>query len=84
LLVIRRRVGERFLIGDHVEVEVLEIAGTRVKLGIVAPESIPIIRKEAQATREQNLAAARHADEAAVLSLLQNIAPIHSDRPSST
>ena len=46
MLVMRRRAGESFTIGDDVEIEVLEIAGTRVKLEIVAPEATPIVRKE--------------------------------------
>ncbi|MCC7174629.1 MAG: carbon storage regulator [Bryobacterales bacterium] len=59
MLVIRRREGEAILVGEDVEIEVLEITPARVKLGIRAPERVPILRKELQATREQNLAAAR-------------------------
>ena len=51
MLVMKRRAGEGFAIGDDIEIEVLEVAGTRVKLGIVAPDSIVIVRKEARATR---------------------------------
>jgi carbon storage regulator len=59
MLVIRRRAGESFLIGGDVQVEVLEVGATQVKLGIVAPKSILIIRKEVQLTRKQNEAASR-------------------------
>ena len=79
----RRRAGEKVLIGDQIEIEVLEIVGTRVKLGIVAPESIPIIRQEAKATREQNVASAHSADRSAIFSLVQNIAPAQSDKSSN-
>ena len=35
MLVMRRRAGETFLIGDSIEIEILAICGARVKLGIV-------------------------------------------------
>ncbi len=56
MLVIRRRPGEALFIGDSVEVRVLEVGQGRVSLGIVAPEAVPILRRE---IRDQNLAAAR-------------------------
>ena len=61
MLVIRRRAGEGFLIGPDIEIEVLEVSPTRVKIGIVAPGALPIVRKEVVLTRAENLAAARHA-----------------------
>lgn len=66
MFVMRRRIGERFLIGGEIEVEILEITPTRVKLGILAPESVTIVRKEVQLTREQNLTAAKRVDPQAV------------------
>ncbi|HSW49803.1 MAG TPA: carbon storage regulator [Bryobacteraceae bacterium] len=59
MLVIRRREGEAILIGEDVEIEILEITPARVKLGIRAPDHVQVLRKELKATREQNLAAAR-------------------------
>jgi carbon storage regulator len=59
MLVIRRRPGESVLIGGDVEVEVIDIGLTRVKLGITAPKEIVVLRKEVRLTREENLAAAR-------------------------
>jgi carbon storage regulator len=59
MLVIRRRAGESFLIDGDIEVEVLEISSSQVKLGIVAPRNIPILRKEVHVTRQQNQAASR-------------------------
>ncbi len=59
MLVIRRRAGESVLIGDEVEVRVTEIGPTRVKLCILAPKEIVILRKEVKLTREENVAAAR-------------------------
>jgi carbon storage regulator len=59
MLVIRRRAGESVLIGDEVEVRVTEIGPTRVKLCILAPKEVVILRKEVKLTREENVAAAR-------------------------
>ena len=59
MLVMKRRAGESFTIGDQIEIEVLEVAGSRVKLGIIAPESVSIIRKEAVVTREENITASQ-------------------------
>ena len=59
MLVIRRRVGETLLIGDDVEVEILESSGSQVKLGIRAPRSVGVVRKEIRLVGDQNQAAAR-------------------------
>ena len=59
MLVIRRRAGESILIADDIEIEVLEITPTRVKLGIRAPKSVSVLRKEVRLTEEQNRAAAQ-------------------------
>jgi carbon storage regulator len=61
MLVIRRRPGESLLIGDGIEVQVVDIAGGRVKLGITGPKEVRVLRKELKLTRDQNLAAARPA-----------------------
>lgn len=61
MLVIRRREGETLLIGDEVEIEILEVGATQVKLGIRAPKHVTVLRKEIRLTGEQNRAAAREA-----------------------
>ncbi len=69
MLVIRRRAGESVLIGDDVEVRVTEIGPTRVKLCILAPKEVVIVRKEVRLTREENMAAARQLDPAALIEI---------------
>ena len=54
MLVIRRRPGESFLIGEDVEIEILEASASQVKLGIRAPKSVPILRKEIVVVGAQN------------------------------
>jgi len=58
VLVIRRRPGESLLVGDNVEIEILDSSPSHVKLGIRAPKSVVVMRKEIHITREQNLEAA--------------------------
>ena len=70
MLVIRRKAGDRILLGGNIEIEVLDARQNYVKLGISAPESVVIVRQEAQATRESNLNAARTAGSADIASLL--------------
>ena len=66
MLVIRRRAGEGFLIGPDIEIAVLDVSPTRVKIGILAPGALPIVRKEVLPTRQENLAASRNAPPDAI------------------
>jgi carbon storage regulator len=54
MLIIRRERGESVFIGREVEVEVLEISGSQVKLGIRAPRQIVVLRKEILLTQQAN------------------------------
>jgi len=62
MLVIRRKVGQTLVIGEDVEVEILEAAGSNVKLGIRAPRSVSVARKEIRVVGDQNRASARSID----------------------
>jgi len=46
MLVLSRKKGEKLLVGEEVEIIVLEIAGDRVKLGISAPKGLKILKSE--------------------------------------
>jgi carbon storage regulator len=59
MLVIRRHPGQAIHIGADIEILVLDCGHGRVKLGIRAPQHIPVLRDEVRLTGEQNLAAAR-------------------------
>jgi carbon storage regulator len=58
MLVIRRRAGESILIGEEIEVEIVEVSAGRVTVGIRAPRRVPILRREIRLSEEQNRAAA--------------------------
>ncbi len=46
MLILSRTVEESIVIGDSIEITVLEVKGDRVRLGISAPRSLPVHRKE--------------------------------------
>ena len=46
MLVLTRKAGERIVIDNSIVVEVLEIQGNRVRIGIQAPSGVTILREE--------------------------------------
>jgi len=55
MLVLSRQRDERIVIGDDVEVVVVDIRGDKVRLGIVAPNTVSVHRKEIyEAIRREN------------------------------
>ena len=46
MLVLGRKVGEQIRIGQHISVTVLAVRGKSVRLGLVAPEDVGILREE--------------------------------------
>jgi len=60
MLVLSRRKDEKIIIGDGIEVTIVEIRGDNVKIGVSAPKEIPIYRAELlDAVRQANYEAAR-------------------------
>lgn len=59
MLVLSRQRDETIMIGDDVEITVVDIRGDKVRLGITAPRSIQVHRKEVyDAIKRENLQAA--------------------------
>jgi carbon storage regulator len=46
MLILTRRPGERVVIGGEVLVTILDVSGQTVRVGIAAPEGIPVYREE--------------------------------------
>ncbi|MDP9172278.1 MAG: carbon storage regulator CsrA [Planctomycetota bacterium] len=60
MLVLSRQRDETIMIGDDIEVTVVDIRGDKVRLGINAPKEISVHRKEVyDAIRRENKAAAQ-------------------------
>ena len=46
MLVLSRQKDESIMIGDEVEITIVDVRGDKVRLGITAPKSIPVHRRE--------------------------------------
>ena len=46
MLTLTRKVGQKIRIGDNIEIVVREIRGRQVRLGISAPQGLPVYREE--------------------------------------
>lgn len=67
MLILTRKVGESIAIGDDIQVSVVEIKGTQVKLGIRAPMDVTVHREEIYLKiQEENRRAAQVSKEALV------------------
>ncbi len=70
MLALARKSNESIMLGNDIEITVLEIKGDQVKLGIKAPKSVPISRKEIYLQiQEENRQAVREVDVEAVKNL---------------
>src|SRR4051812_49835961 len=60
MLVLSRQRDETIMIGDNIEITIVDIRGDKVRLGITAPATIPVHRKEVyDAIQRENREAAR-------------------------
>ena len=46
MLVLTRKTGQKLIIGDNIEIIILDTKGDSVKIGIIAPKSITVYREE--------------------------------------
>jgi len=59
MLVLSRQKDQTIMIGDNIEITVVDIRGDKVRLGITAPAKIPVHRKEVyDAIKKENKEAA--------------------------
>ncbi len=66
MLVLTRKIGESIIIGDEIEVVIVEMTSTQVRLGIKAPKTMAVLRKEIyEDVRQENKKAAsmQHAQD---------------------
>ncbi|MEM9458530.1 MAG: carbon storage regulator [Myxococcota bacterium] len=70
MLTLTRKIGQKILIGNGIEVVVREIRGRQVRLGIVAPDGLPVYREELYqdlATANARALSTLHRDRVATL-----------------
>ena len=64
MLVLTRSVNEAIMIGDGIEVTIVEVKGGKVRIGIAAPASVPVHRKEVYlAIKQANVEAGQAAPD---------------------
>ncbi len=76
MLIMWRRASEGFIAGE-VEIEILDVRHDRVKLGITAPESCAIVRREARITQQQNISSALTASDSTIETLMRRLSRPH-------
>jgi len=77
MLVLSRQKNQTIMIGDNIEITVVDIRGDKVRLGITAPAKIPVHRKEVyDAIKQEN-------KEAANITL-EDITDLPPDKPSES
>jgi len=72
MLILSRKEKQSFLIGDNIEITLLEISGDKAKIAIDAPKEIPILRKELAETRQANIESVASSFDPAKLPKLNN------------
>ena len=72
MLALARKASDSIISNDDIEVTILEIKGDQVKVGVKAPKSVPVYRKELYLQiQEANVEAARAVNTAALSDLLK-------------
>lgn len=68
MLVLGRRVGESLIIDGNIRVTILGIEGERIRVGVEAPRSVPVVRQELyEAIEAENRQAAARGVDAGLL-----------------
>lgn len=74
MLILTRKIGESIAIGDDIQIHVVDIRGSQVKLGILAPKEVEIYREEVYLKiQEENRLAAQVSKDA--LSSVESLLP---------
>jgi len=81
MLVLRRQAGESFKIGDDVEVRILRVGRTYVKVGVIAPPELGIVRSEL--SRLNQRAAVKNLSDPRVETSLKQLAQSLRPQPDS-
>jgi carbon storage regulator len=72
MMMMRRREGEKILIGDDIVIHIAQVGRNRVRIGIEAPREVVIVAEEVRRVAEVNTAAAS-TPPAAVMGLVERL-----------
>jgi carbon storage regulator len=63
MLVLTRKIGESFVVGDDIKITIIDIiGGNKVRVGIEAPQEVPVYREEIYEQIKAENAAAQQVD----------------------
>ncbi|HOT20297.1 MAG TPA: carbon storage regulator CsrA [Spirochaetota bacterium] len=81
MLVLARKINESIMIGDDVEIVIIDIKGDQVKLGIKAPKTISVHRKEIyDEIQKENIAAMKSQLKPETLKDISDILQSHKEK----
>ena len=59
MLILSRKINEKIMIGDDISISIIEIRGDQVRIGVEAPKTVKVFRREVfDAIMAENKAAA--------------------------
>jgi carbon storage regulator len=76
MLVLTRKSNQSIMIGDEIEVSVLSVMGEKVRIGIQAPQRVPVFRKEIYLEIHREAGAAPVKDGVASENVTENAAKV--------
>ncbi len=81
MLVLARKINESIMIGDDIEIVIIDIKGDQVKLGIKAPKSVAVHRKEIyDEIQKENIAAMKSQVKPETLQDITTILQTHKEK----
>ncbi|MCX8125018.1 MAG: carbon storage regulator CsrA [Spirochaetes bacterium] len=81
MLVLARKINESIMIGDDIEIVIIDIKGDQVKLGIKAPKSVAVHRKEIyEEIQKENIAAMKSQLKPDTLKDITDILKTHTEK----
>ncbi|MDL2327154.1 carbon storage regulator CsrA [Ruminococcaceae bacterium OttesenSCG-928-A11] len=81
MLILTRKTGQGFTIGDDIEITITEVSGDKVRVGINAPKQVKILRSELTETVEQNVKAAAGPAAGSLRALAKGLQKVHPAPP---
>lgn len=73
MLILQRKQGQSILINDDIEISVVEVSKDKIKIGIDAPLSVKVFRKEIILTKNENIEASKNVNKGLLENLVKNL-----------
>ncbi len=73
MLILTRKSGQGFTVGNDIEITITEVSGDKVRVGINAPKHVKILRSELTQTLEANVAAASQVNKQSLRALAMGL-----------